>query len=94
LAHLSHHQAFTFTLTQNQIFSFTIGITVYSFNLILTAHVNNTPQYCKTLGIPIVKENIWICVKVKVKAWWWLKWVETCSLYISQLDKKWCIRLN
>jgi len=42
-------------------------ITVYSFNLILTVHINNTPQYCKTLGIPIVKEEIWMCVKVKVK---------------------------
>jgi len=28
---------------------------VYSFNLILTVHVNNKPQHCKTLGIPIVK---------------------------------------
>ena len=56
-ARFSHHQAFTFTLTQIQI-----------FNLISTVHVNNTPQYCKTLGIPIVKGKIWIVVKVKVKA--------------------------
>ena len=35
--------------------TFGVRITVYSFNLILTVHVNNTPQYCKTLGIPIVK---------------------------------------
>jgi len=34
--------------------------------IILIVYVNNTPQYCKTIGIPIVRKN-WICVKVKVK---------------------------
>jgi hypothetical protein len=38
-------------------------------HFIFTVHVNNIPQYCKTLGIPIVKgKKIWTYDKVKVKA--------------------------
>jgi len=35
--------------------------------IILIVYLNNTPQYCKTLWIPIVRKN-WICVKVNVRA--------------------------